>query len=537
MKTTLLTIALAATIVVSKAQTPTSIYSSPYGNTNSLSAMATDGTNVYALCESTVDVINTTTSVATKLFDKPWTTNDKFDHFVHFNGNKAIVGQIITTPSYRQLLWMYNGISFDTLFSVYGYNQNITIVTAGAISYIYNPANKNIYKTNYTTAGTSVIANIGANIVPELLVFNNALYFSPLPTATPTYLKKYDGTTLTTIEQAIPFDYGLYNMKVLNNNLYYAHTVVSNASLTKNQLAIHKIDASNTNTLLYNDTNKYGHIQVRSILGLTNNQLLVQAYNAYQTKEFIYKLNATTPSTPTQLLTQAGSALVLHASTPAIMGNYIYLDASDDTVTVFGTNSNRKIWITDGTQAGTKPGAAYATTGITEFTGAGYSNVENWFTYAKPCGNKIITLLKSTNGYIVDELWSYDGDTPPVNIATPNFKNVFFHIAAGGNTFAIAQNQTNYGLEILKVSNCSATNAIEDISNINKITIYPNPSNGAFTIANSSIGTTLTIVDIAGKQVCNTTLTATAQHINTVLNAGVYFVKVGNNKVQKLIVE
>ncbi|MEQ1732074.1 MAG: T9SS type A sorting domain-containing protein [Bacteroidia bacterium] len=80
------------------------------------------------------------------------------------------------------------------------------------------------------------------------------------------------------------------------------------------------------------------------------------------------------------------------------------------------------------------------------------------------------------------------------------------------------------------------TTGITKLTN-NTMKIYPNPSNGTFTVLSTLVGKTLTITDVAGKQVYNTTLTSVTQQINAELNAGIYFVKVGNTKTQKLIVE
>jgi hypothetical protein len=81
------------------------------------------------------------------------------------------------------------------------------------------------------------------------------------------------------------------------------------------------------------------------------------------------------------------------------------------------------------------------------------------------------------------------------------------------------------------------TTSVNNITTDNTMKIYPNPNNGTFTVLSTLIGKVLTITDVAGKQVYSTILTSVTQQINAELNAGIYFIKTGSNKVQKLIVE
>ncbi|MBC7413061.1 MAG: T9SS type A sorting domain-containing protein [Bacteroidia bacterium] len=117
-------------------------------------------------------------------------------------------------------------------------------------------------------------------------------------------------------------------------------------------------------------------------------------------------------------------------------------------------------------------------------------------------------------------------------VLTANDKNTSFptRYPAPFNTFAddvmIAQYDRTLQVTINNTMLSSDTKAI-----------YPNPNNGTFTVISENVGKKLTITDVAGKQVYSTTLTSVTQQIGVELNAGIYLVKVGNNKVQKLIVE
>jgi photosystem II stability/assembly factor-like uncharacterized protein len=174
-------------------------------------------------------------------------------------------------------------------------------------------------------------------------------------------------------------------------------------------------------------------------------------------------------------------------------------------------------------------------------------NGVNWTTVYSQSGTSIPTIAKNAN----DDLFilagnaevrkSTDGGVTWTNISgnlppTSAFKVELF-VNSSNDLFCLinkngAINPNNSGIYKL-----ASTNAINDIATNNTMKIYPNPSNGTFTILSTLVGKTLIITDVAGKQVYNTTLISVTQQINAELNAGVYFVKVGNTKTQKLIVE
>jgi hypothetical protein len=124
--------------------------------------------------------------------------------------------------------------------------------------------------------------------------------------------------------------------------------------------------------------------------------------------------------------------------------------------------------------------------------------------------------------------------------------NFYYYPANQLNQYSTIYNYTTTGyVDSQLISNSkmkynynttNGPNAVTTI-NTNTTTLYPNPSNGTFTVLSTLVGKTLTITDVAGKQVYSTMLTSVTQQINAELNAGIYFVNVGNNKTQKLIVE
>jgi hypothetical protein len=88
---------------------------------------------------------------------------------------------------------------------------------------------------------------------------------------------------------------------------------------------------------------------------------------------------------------------------------------------------------------------------------------------------------------------------------------------------------------------------IHEATNSIPVTIYPNPSNGSFTIATASNAylseqTVVSIKNALGQEVCReqVSLGSSGQTIHTHLPAGMYFVQIGNEKnytVKKVIIE
>ena len=97
-------------------------------------------------------------------------------------------------------------------------------------------------------------------------------------------------------------------------------------------------------------------------------------------------------------------------------------------------------------------------------------------------------------------------------------------------------------LTINSISTCLNINTtgINEIKNINQLVIFPNPSNGAFTIESTSEGN-YSIINELGETMQELKLNSTNQYTMNIenLNAGIYFIVGGNNKEtthQKIVV-
>jgi ELWxxDGT repeat protein len=138
--------------------------------------------------------------------------------------------------------------------------------------------------------------------------------------------------------------------------------------------------------------------------------------------------------------------------------------------------------------------------------------------------------LLTGTGIITDSL-------PAVNSTIINF-------AYWGSSFAELNNQLLYrgkdlagGWELYKIPLCAEPNTTVDIkyttqNQSNQISIFPNPSKESFkiNIADFDENLQLDVYDISGKTVLQKKLTTSTNTIIHQLNAGVYFIKIGNQK-------
>jgi ELWxxDGT repeat protein len=136
----------------------------------------------------------------------------------------------------------------------------------------------------------------------------------------------------------------------------------------------------------------------------------------------------------------------------------------------------------------------------------------------------------------------------------PAINNTIINFAYWGASFVELNNQLLYrgkdlagGWELYKIPLCAAPNTTvniksEAINQKNNITVFPNPSTESFVINVSDFkeNLQLDIYDISGKIVMQKIITQSTNKISHQLNAGIYFVKIGNEKdtmVLKLIVK
>ena len=131
--------------------------------------------------------------------------------------------------------------------------------------------------------------------------------------------------------------------------------------------------------------------------------------------------------------------------------------------------------------------------------------------------------------------------------------NTIINFAYWGSSFAEVNNQLLYrgkdlagGWELYKIPLCAEPNTTVNVKAIqanerNNITVFPNPSTESFTITIADFDETLQleVYDISGKIVLQKTHYTSTNMILHQLKAGVYFIKIGNQKnteVMKLVV-
>jgi hypothetical protein len=126
-------------------------------------------------------------------------------------------------------------------------------------------------------------------------------------------------------------------------------------------------------------------------------------------------------------------------------------------------------------------------------------------------------------------LSSSTGDFTPSG-STPNTYMVYY-----------TTNGTCPSTDSVQVFLVICTNVSDELSNEN-LSIYPNPTSGLFTVnINNFNNTTLTVIDLLGKEVFHQNITSASTAVNlTGYNKGVYFIKIessNGNTIKKIVIE
>lgn len=167
----------------------------------------------------------------------------------------------------------------------------------------------------------------------------------------------------------------------------------------------------------------------------------------------------------------------------------------------------------------------YETSNIIEIH-YGPSSIQNANTFPSSCAGPTVGLVKDQTSYLT---LSGDATNPTASSTVPS-------ICVTG---APPVNKV-YRFTPL-------ASGIHELNNAIPVTIYPNPSNGEFTIATESLvyanaATVVSVKNALGQEVyrANIALNGTGQTIQTNLQAGMYFVQIENEKgytVKKVVIE
>jgi hypothetical protein len=450
--------------------------------------------------------------------------------------NKALFMTFYGLPGVRTSgVWVTDGTALgtDTLFT-YGYGTNVNI--AGMIgNELYFSTTSNtpyqtvLYKTDFTKAGTSIVKTITKTNLNWNYVDNQKLYLNGyLKSGAYSYGVLYSFGTDTT---RLLLGQNTALAKVINGNLY--------AYLTPSYFTRKNLSTNVVSSVYIPDTKevvRFNH--VAKILGVQNNKLFIQ-------------VNLTGPDNIPNLRIYAGD---ISSATGTI--NFVEIRSNadvsiplynlatkfvmaDNISYFYGINGYGKpvsIFSTDGTVAGTKLVQELSTNYL--WSGASYSN--NIFT----CGDRVYFYgtdykigASLHTGYAFS---SGDANSGALSIIDLN---------AGANAqiqdiqkfqdkfiYTIGATTTN---KIYALNACSAppSTAINEVKSAQLgAKIYPNPSNGNFTleIKENAKNSKLEIYNSMGQKLYSQKINTPKTIINSNLKSGIYFVNVvdGSNKVQ-----
>jgi len=451
------------------------------------------------------------------------------------SGNMALFASLYAFGGLRtSAVWVTDGTTLgtDTLFT-YGYGTNVNI--AGMIGNdLYFSTTSNtpyqtvLYKTDFTKAGTSIVKTITKTNLNWNYVDNQKLYLNGyLKSGAYSYGVLYSYGTDTT---RLLLGQNTALAKVINGNLYAYQTP---SYFTRKNLATNVVSS-----VYIADTKEGDRINhVAKILGVQNNKLFIQANlagpdNIPNLRIYVGDISAATGTINfTEIRSNTDVSIPLYnlATTFVMAENISYF---------YGINGYGKpvsIFATDGTVAGTK--LVQELSANYSWNGSSYPN--NIFT----CGDRVYFYGKDykigatlQTDYAFSSGDANSGSLSLINLnagANPQFENI--QKFQDKFIFTIGASTIN---KIYAINACSgvASTAVEEISAPQLGTkIYPNPSNGNFTIEmkESSTNSVVEIYNTMGEKVFNQPINNLKTAINSDLKQGIYFVKTTGNKHEK----
>lgn len=159
-------------------------------------------------------------------------------------------------------------------------------------------------------------------------------------------------------------------------------------------------------------------------------------------------------------------------------------------------------------------------------------NVGNFDPVANFSYNRFGTTITTTNTSVksTSYLWDFgDGNTSGLFSPTHNY--------AGNGTYQVQLIATKCGISDTITQTVSINPSGLNEENRDSFKLYPNPSKtGVFTISFSRKNETIKVYDTFGKLIENQTISSSQKLDLSHLAKGVYFVKLSNNKVQKIFI-
>ncbi len=302
-----------------------------------------------------------------------------------------------------------NFSSLGGLLIYSAYRSNPDVVASGT-------ANKELFKSDGTAAGTGLLKEIHSGIVSSspggLTAFNNEIYFSAFDGSSGIELWKTDGTSSGTIlfKDINPSGWGSpYGFIFHNGYLYFS------ANDENNGRELFRTDGTSGGTVMIKDINTSGNSNPQA-LTIFNGSIYFFANDGTNTG--IWKTNGTS----------AGTELIKHV--PYASNSYFYQAGSQ---LYFSSGSpNYEIWKTDGTTTGTTSLLTF------DYISEVYSNNNTAF-------------FSADNGSVGMELWKSDESTSGASLlknlyiedlgSTPNYFTTI-----GNKSFFAARSADNYGI-------------------------------------------------------------------------------------------
>ena len=423
-----------------------------------------------------------------------------------------------------------------------------------------------LWESDGTEAGTKLVSDIvpgsSSSSPGNLFTFNNKIYFSgTLPidgTNTSGVLMSYDETDgVKLISTVSKFANNLTNF---NNRLYYKAT---NTAVTPNTQRLFYLNSAGQ------AVNADDNLNVTNI-GLGSNKILANAQYANSSTPFL-----------TQLFGFDGTATslvkIVNPSTSSFPQYITYSPALGKTLFNANGGNGGEPWITDGTEAGTvllkDINVTNGTSGsnpnnFTEFKGKVYftasdgltSGTELWVTDGTEAGTKMfidlvagtfgsnpekLVVVKdklyfyATNSSNIKQIWESDGTeagtkalaTVSSSSSLVSYNDKLYAVARLSSTDAI-------GTELYKVNLPEESLAVSSEKN-DAASIYPNPSKGEIFVTKVKAGS-FELSDMTGRIVKKSSFSNSK--IVTNVSAGTYLLKVmsddsKNNFVTKIIIK
>ncbi|MCD9855174.1 T9SS type A sorting domain-containing protein [Epilithonimonas sp. JDS] len=382
-----------------------------------------------------------------------------------------------------------------------------------------------LWESDGTEAGTRIVADISPGLSSSsptnLYNFGGRLYFiAALPvngTNTSGVLMSYNNDEgLKTVSTTAKF---ASNFLISNNKLYFKAT---NSTVTPNTQRLYTLDDSLQPVIVDDNVNVM-------FVGNVGQQIIANGQYKTATNPTWYQLFSMNTNTLDLLKT-------INPSGTAYPQNFYYSPALGKSFFSANGGNGQELWMSDGTVTGTievkdiNTATATAGSGVanfTEYNGKIYfsasdgatSGAELWVTDGTEQGtkmlkdilpgstgsfpeklvvfkNKLYFLLNNSGG--VRQLWESDGTESGTKLLS-SLPAAFGLAMYNDNLYVSARVNASdqIGVELYKVNLPDETLAINNIST-SKVNVYPNPSKGAIIISNMTSGT-FELLDTTGR--------------------------------------